>query len=1041
MKTTPSNHTTKNLFKVGSFSSAVMIAITAFTIAGTAQTSANDYTWTGGVDGDWNDAGNWDIGIPGNYQHNLIFSGTSNTATNNDIGGSFGRITFNNTTAGQSFSLSGNQLNLYGTVSTAAVVGGGTIEDTISLNLRTTAGTKTFNLGTNHNLTVSGVITGPQGIIKTGDGKLTLAAANNHGGSTTINGGTLAIAAGGTTAEYIPIVINDTGTLRFGRNDTWGQATTDTSSSITVNAGGTMESGGYFNTIRDLNLNGGTVALTGGVNASYPAFALKGTVTVGGSQASQINYVSGNFSRISIGDNNLGATVFDVADATGDASADLTVNAIIQNLGPIGGNSLTKNGVGTMELTATNTYTGTTTVNEGTLRMVNSTAGNAIRGNGHNYVIASGATLEADRTGGSVAAISNFNISGSGTFKTSGLEMEQTSASSNINMSSGALFHVESGRYNFGQAGLGDWSSNLSDMQVDNGATFNGAATPTVVDALNGAGTVLTGGGITVGVDNGSGSFSGIIGNSNWGATYSITKAGSGTQTLNGTVANTYSGGTTINGGIISLGTGGGVTSHQDALGTGAVTANSGGELRLWISNTGSYTIDNAFTLDGGTVHGEDGLYDLTGAMTLAAGGGTLSGKWSSKGITVSGLISGSGALTIDEKTSSQSGLVVLTNNNTYTGGTTVEGGTLKLTDSGRIGNGGLTVNNGGTLSVATNAFNSLGGAITVNEGGTLSTDSTGQNANNIGAIAINGGTLTSSGNAYYEGNWIFNGDVTVGGSALSTISGLAVGSKSGGGTFNVADSVAGSGTDLLVTASMVDASGASFLTKTGAGTMELTGTGSYTGDTTVSEGTLSLASSYTHTGTGAFIVEGGTLNIADDVDITSSSMTISLGGVISPGNSPGTAITGNQTWENGGTYLWEVNDSGGLKGDDPGWDWLDITGALTLDLSAGGFTIDIDSLTLGNSVGDADGFDSWSKGDGNVDYSFIIASASAGITGFDAADFSFDSSGFSNGPSWDWQIVLSGTDLVLEAYAVPEPSSTALLGLGGLALMLRRKR
>jgi hypothetical protein len=144
---------------------------------------------------------------------------------------------------------------------------------------------------------------------------------------------------------------------------------------------------------------------------------------------------------------------------------------------------------------------------------------------------------------------------------------------------------------------------------------------------------------------------------------------------------------------------------------------------------------------------------------------------------------------------------------------------------------------------------------------------------------------------------------------------------------------------------------------------------------------------------------------------------------------------------EDGGTYLWEINDSGGLKGGDPGWDWLDITGALTLDLSAGGFTIDIDSLTLGNSVGDADGFDSWSKGDGNVDYSFIIASASAGITGFDAADFSFDSSGFSNGPSWDWQIVLSGTDLVLEAYAVPEPSSTALLGLGGLALMLRRKR
>ena len=79
--------------------------------------------------------------------------------------------------------------------------------------------------------------------------------------------------------------------------------------------------------------------------------------------------------------------------------------------------------------------------------------------------------------------------------------------------------------------------------------------------------------------------------------------------------------------------------------------------------------------------------------------------------------------------------------------------------------------------------------------------------------------------------------------------------------------------------------------------------------------------------------------------------MTIGLGGVISPGNSPGTPITGSQTWNDGGSYLWEINasdiDGGGTKGTDPGWDWLDITGTLDLaNLSAGGFTIDIDSLT-----------------------------------------------------------------------------------------------
>jgi len=371
MKTTTSNPTAKNPFRAGSFSYAALITLTAFAIAGTAQTSADTHTWTGGIDGDWNDAGNWDNGIPVNFD-NLIFSGTSNTATNNDIGGSFSNIQFSNTTAGQSFSLGGNDMNLYGTVSTADVVGGGTIEDTISLRLRTTAGTRTFNLGTDHNLTINGQIFGPQGIIKSGDGKLTLSAANIYGGSTTVNGGTLAIAVGGTISESNAIVINDTGTLRFGRNDTWGNATTDTSSSITVNAGGTMESGGKFNTIRDLNLNGGTVAMTGGVNATYPALALKGTVTVGGSQASQINIVSGSNNMISIGDGNLGATVFDVADSTSDASADLTVNTVLQNNGPVGGNSLTKTGAGTMELTATNTYTGSTTVSAGTLSLTSS---------------------------------------------------------------------------------------------------------------------------------------------------------------------------------------------------------------------------------------------------------------------------------------------------------------------------------------------------------------------------------------------------------------------------------------------------------------------------------------------------------------------------------------------------------------------------------------------------------------------------------------------------------------------------------------------
>ena len=280
-----------------------------------------------------------------------------------------------------------------------------------------------MSFNTSADQTMSGALTGSGSLLKDSTGTLTLTNNNTFSGATTINGGTLAFSGSGSIAEASTITVNNTGTLRFDRNDTWGNANTDTSAAITINAGGTMESGGNYNTLRDLTLNGGTVALTGGNSSTYPSFALKGTVTVGGSQASQINTVSGSNNAINIGDADLGATVFDVTDATGNADADLVISAVLQDNSDASGNSITKTGSGTMELTGSNTYTGTTTVSGGTLRMVNSSEGNAIRGAdpAQDYAVASGATLEFNRTGGN-SNINRFNLSGSGTFKTSGTQ-------------------------------------------------------------------------------------------------------------------------------------------------------------------------------------------------------------------------------------------------------------------------------------------------------------------------------------------------------------------------------------------------------------------------------------------------------------------------------------------------------------------------------------------------------------------------------------------------------------------------------------------
>ena len=253
--------------------------------------------------------------------------------------------------------------------------------------------------------------------------------------------------------------------------------------------------------------------------------------------------------------------------------------------------------------------------------------------------------------------------------------------------------------------------------------------------------------------------------------------------------------------------------------------------------------------------------------------------------------------------------------------------------------------------------------------------------------------------------------------------------------------------------------SGAGSLEKDNSGTLTLSGANTYSGNTSVSGGTLALSAADNNIASSAAIdvASGATLDVSgvtngfalasgqtlSGAGTVTGEMTIASGSVLSPGNSPGTLSTGNQIWSTGGTYHWEINDSGGTKGGNPGWDWLDITGSLDLsNLTPGGFTIDIDSLNSFDLAGTADGFDTWTKGaPGDFDYSFTIATFDSLIGTFDASLFTLDSSGFTNGPSWDWQIKLSDNDLVLEAYAVPEPSSTALLGLGGLALMLRRKR
>jgi hypothetical protein len=154
--------------------------------------------------------------------------------------------------------------------------------------------------------------------------------------------------------------------------------------------------------------------------------------------------------------------------------------------------------------------------------------------------------------------------------------------------------------------------------------------------------------------------------------------------------------------------------------------------------------------------------------------------------------------------------------------------------------------------------------------------------------------------------------------------------------------------------------------------------------------------------------------------------ITINSGGTISPGASPGTMTTANQTWKNGGAYLWEISDATGAAGANPGWDKLNIVGSLDLSLLTGTFTIDIASLThsLSDVAGQADHFVSGS------DYLWTIASASSGISGFNATKFAFDVTGWTGdlgGKTFQMQSDGNNLNLVIATGAVTTPVRTWL--------------
>jgi autotransporter-associated beta strand protein len=247
------------------------------------------------------------------------------------------------------------------------------VAKTVTIPASVNPATVTVTNSTGNDYTLTGQMVVPAGgnLVKTGSGNLTLAGTpSNIGGELQIGGGRVTFAttdyARTVGAACTGIVVNNGGVLRINTTNPLYDGAGGTP--VTINAGGVVELNAYHSHFKELYLNGGTVLgiRPDGTDSRYANeySTFDNTVVVGGTQMSTITRAAGTNGLFSV----TATAPFEVADAT--AGTDLLVSA------PLTGIDLVKNGVGTMALHIACVYSGTTTVNGGTL-LANNTTGSA----------------------------------------------------------------------------------------------------------------------------------------------------------------------------------------------------------------------------------------------------------------------------------------------------------------------------------------------------------------------------------------------------------------------------------------------------------------------------------------------------------------------------------------------------------------------------------------------------------------------------------------------------------------------------------------
>jgi fibronectin-binding autotransporter adhesin len=717
-------------------------------------------------------------------------------------------VTLSNTTSGANQTLTiGASSNNTGitTGSGAVTIGSSTANQNVNIAL---GSTQTWNIGSG-GLTVANVISGSTyGITKTGSGTLNFNGANTYSGATTVNAGTLILGAGGSiassniTATGSNLTVNNgSGTVTRGGNLTLnnGANFTDTGvASITTN-----DEFGSFNVgtgMSFINLNPastGTATVTFssmGTRAAGGVVEINGTFggTVGANNTALIfttapsgtNFIGGGGA---LGTNTMsvipwlvnyeGATVYGY-DATKGVTA---VSALsTSNLNTAGSTT-------NVSLSASPTLTGAATVNSLQLNSYSITmAGNTL-------TVSSGVITEGvNSTIGNDASSANW---GTLAFGTAGGELTVSQARTltinSVITGSGGLTFV--GNYSSnGNAGalvlngantytgltsfygigkgsnvylnnslaLQDTTLNYTNSNGGSGSTVNfgnggtngqtaytfGGLEGNVGITLANGNTTVQGVNLTIGSagDSDSTTYSGVLSGTTSGN--GLTKAGSGTLTLTG--ANTYTGTTAINGGVLNLGIAqNGTTSGP--LGAGAST--------------------QAITFAGGTLqYSAVNNTDYSARIMAGTSSGAVSIDTNGRAVTFGTALTSAQSGGLTESDTAGGGSLTLSVQSAYSGNTTVNSGSLIIGSSAGFttGAGNVVVNSTGSLNVNASGALAINGALTL-AGGTLNL----QGAGALDTITASG-ALTLSGTNVYDiklNNTVGNGvDELIFGAAAS---------------------------------------------------------------------------------------------------------------------------------------------------------------------------------------------------------------------------------------------------------------------------------